>query len=79
MANLKFDVEIPEKNKVKNETIEILRQFVESGNPVAEYIYGEDRNPEAVYNSAMHYAKKEKFPVSVIRRKDRIFFVLKGE
>lgn len=79
MANLKFDVEIPEKNKVKNETIETLRRFVESGNPVAEYIYGEDRRSDAVYNSAMFYAKKEKLPVSVVRRKDRIFFVLKGE
>ena len=79
MAGLKFDVEIPEKYNVKNETIDALHQFVDSGKPVAEYIYGGDRRADAVYNSAMLYAKKEKLPVSVVRRKDRVFFVLKGE
>ena len=55
--------------------VEELRTFMSSGLPSAEYVIPEGCSIESVASTLHQLQSKYKFPVSVLRRNNRIFFI----
>lgn len=67
--------EIPSGYRQKRERIKDILDFIESGASAAEVFSDSTKNGLSLYSSCLGAIRRNRFPVSVIRRGERVFLI----